>query len=657
MGYTQALFAPARIPVMPNPSLTLDAIANTNCNFLICVPTFLDAWVNDENATVILKRMKGITANECDEAQRLAPNRAAFPWINDNFLRNTGRKGAIGVTRKKLCPVGHQEATGGGRLDHLVVFGSADSHRSQRYITCTEVLVPSSLLQPPPLTNISTMPSVFEYSFEDHGHKFATKFSTGLLINGKWVDGSNGTTIDVVNPTTGKVVTKISEGTDKDVDLAVQAAQKAYDTAWGLNVSGVKRGQILIKIAELIERDIDEIAAVEALDNGKAFTIAKGFDASEAAACFRYYGGWADKHHGKVAEIDDSRLAYTRHEPIGVVGQIIPWNFPLLMFAWKLAPALATGNTVVIKPSEFTPLSALRVASLFKEAGLPDGVVNVVSGYGQTVGAAISSHMKIEKVAFTGSTAVGRTIMKAAASSNLKNVTLELGGKSPNIIFNDADLEAAVRWAAFGIFFNHGQTCCAGSRVFVQAGVYDKFVELFTAHVNKLKVGDPFKSETFQGPQVSQIQFDRIMGYIESGKAQGATVATGGERHGTEGFFIQPTVFTDVKPDMKIIQEEIFGPVVAIAKFEDEDDIIRQANDSIYGLAAAVFSRDVSRALGVAHKLHAGTVWVNCYNKLNNQMPFGGFKQSGIGRELGEYALANYTSVKSVHVNLTEPAP
>ncbi|CAE6371961.1 unnamed protein product [Rhizoctonia solani] len=477
------------------------------------------------------------------------------------------------------------------------------------------------------------MPSIFEYNFEDHGHKFATKFSTGLLIGGKWVDGSNNTTIDVVNPTTGKVIAKISEGTEKDVDLAVQAAQKAYDTTWGLNVSGVDRGKILMKIAQLIERDIEEIAAVEALDNGKAFSIAKAFDASEAAACFRYYGGWADKHH------------------------IIPWNFPLLMFAWKLAPALATGNTVIIKPSEFTPLSALRVAALFEEAGLPAGVVNVVSGYGQTVGAAISSHMKIEKVAFTGSTAVGRTIMKAAAASNLKNVTLELGGKSPNIIFNDADLEAAVRWAAFGIFFNHGQTCCAGSRVFVQAGVYDKFVELFTAHVNKLKVGDPFKSETFQGPQVSQVQFDRIMGYIESGKSQGATVATGGERLGTEGYFIQPTVFTDVKPDMKIIQEEIFGPVVAIAKFEDEDDIIRQANDSIYGLAAAVFSRDISRALNIAHKLHAGTVWVNCYNKLNNQMPFGGFKQSGIGRELGEYALANYTNIKSVHVNLTEPAP
>ncbi|QRV76971.1 aldehyde dehydrogenase family protein [Ceratobasidium sp. AG-Ba] len=471
------------------------------------------------------------------------------------------------------------------------------------------------------------MPSVFDYSFDNHGHPIKVSFNTGLFIDGKFVDGSKGTTIDVINPSTGKLITKVSEGTEKDVDLAVKAAQKAYDTAWGLNVSGVKRGQILIKIAELIERDIDEIAAVEALDNGK------------------------------VVEIDDSRLGYTRHEPIGVVGQIIPWNFPLLMFAWKLAPALATGNTIVIKTSEFTPLSALRVTALFHEAGVPAGVVNLVTGYGNTVGAAISSHMHIEKVAFTGSTLVGRTIMKAAAASNLKNVTLELGGKSPNIIFNDADLEAAVRWAAFGIFFNHGQCCCAGSRVFVQSGVYDQFVEKFTAHVAKLKVGDPFKSDTFQGPQVSQIQFDRIMGYIESGKSQGAKVAIGGERYGTEGYFIKPTVFTDVKPDMKIIQEEIFGPVVAIAKFEDEDDIIRQANDSIYGLAAAVFSRDVSRALGVAHKLHAGTVWVNCYNKLNNQMPFGGFKQSGIGRELGEYALSNYTSVKAVHVNLTEPAP
>ncbi|QRW05869.1 aldehyde dehydrogenase family protein [Ceratobasidium sp. AG-Ba] len=471
------------------------------------------------------------------------------------------------------------------------------------------------------------MPSVFDYSFDNHGHPIKVSFNTGLYIDGKFVDGSNKSTIDVINPSTGKVITKVSEGTEKDVDLAVKAAQKAYDTAWGLNVSGVNRGKILIRIAELIERDIDEIAAVEALDNGK------------------------------VAEIDDTRLGYTRHEPIGVVGQIIPWNFPLLMFAWKLAPALATGNTIVIKTSEFTPLSALRVAALFEEAGLPAGVVNLVTGYGNTVGAAISSHMHIEKVAFTGSTLVGRTIMKAAAASNLKNVTLELGGKSPNIIFNDADLDAAVRWAAFGIFFNHGQCCCAGSRVFVQSGVYDQFVEKFTAHVAKLKVGDPFKSDTFQGPQVSQIQFDRIMGYIESGKSQGAKVAIGGERHGTEGYFIKPTVFTDVKPDMKIIQEEIFGPVVAIAKFEDEADIIRQANDSIYGLAAAVFSRDISRALGVAHKLHAGTVWVNCYNKLNNQMPFGGFKQSGIGRELGEYALSNYTSVKAIHVNLTEPAP
>ncbi|KAB5593555.1 Aldehyde dehydrogenase [Ceratobasidium theobromae] len=501
------------------------------------------------------------------------------------------------------------------------------------------------------------MPSVFEYDFTPEGHNIKTKFSTGLYINGKFVDGNSGKTIDVVNPTTGKVITAVSEGNDKDVDAAVKAAQNAYDTVWGLNVSGVQRGKILIKLAELIERDIDEIAAVEALDNGKAFTIAKGFDASEAAACFRYYGGWADKVHGKVAEIDESRLAYTRHEPIGVVGQIIPWNFPLLMFAWKLAPALATGNTIVIKPSEFTPLSALRIAALFEEAGLPAGVVNVVTGYGPTVGAAISSHMHIEKVAFTGSTVVGRTIMKAAAASNLKNVTLELGGKSPNIIFDDADLEAAVRWAAFGIFFNHGQTCCAGSRVYVQAGVYDKFVPMFTEHIKKLKVGNPFKSETFQGPQVSQIQFDRIMGYIETGKSQGATCALGGKRHGNEGFFIEPTVFTDVKHDMKIAQEEIFGPVVAVVKFTDEADIVRQANDSVYGLAAAVFSRDISRALSVAHKLHAGTVWVNCYNKLNNQMPFGGFKQSGIGRELGEYALSNYTNVKALHVNLTESPP
>jgi len=323
------------------------------------------------------------------------------------------------------------------------------------------------------------------------------------------------------------------------------------------------------------------------------------------------------------------------------------------MFAWKLAPALACSNTIVLKPSEFTSLTALRMCSLIAKAGFPPGVVNVVLGYGPTVGQAISEHPRIDKVAFTGSTLVGRSVMKAAAGSNLKNVTLELGGKSPTVVFDDADLEQAVNWTAHGIYFNHGQVCCAGSRIFVQSKVYDAFVSKFTAKSKSLKIGDPFQSDTYQGPQVSQQQYDRIMSYIESGKQQGATLHLGGARHGKEGYFIEPTIFTDVKPGMKIVQEEIFGPVGCVAKFENEADIIAMANDTMYGLAAAVFSRDITRALGTAHKIKAGTVWVNCTNTLNSQIPFGGFKQSGIGRELGEYALANYTNVKSVICNLT----
>ncbi|KAG8936257.1 aldehyde dehydrogenase (NAD(P)(+)) ald5 [Tulasnella sp. 419] len=497
------------------------------------------------------------------------------------------------------------------------------------------------------------MPGTFEYDFTSHGSwEGKTSFSTGLFIDGKFVDGVDGKVIEVVNPSNGKPICKVSEGNEKDIDLAVQAAQKAYDTVWGLKTPGHRRGVLLMKLANLIEENADELAALETLDNGKAFSIAKSFDVTQAAAVLRYYAGWSDKYAGKVAEVDDTKLGYTRHEPIGVVGQIIPWNFPIYMLSWKLGPALATGNAVVLKPSEFTPLTAIRVAHLINEAGFPPGVVNIVTGYGATAGSAISSHTAIEKVAFTGSTLVGRMIMKAAAESNLKKVTLELGGKSPNIIFDDADLDQAVKWAAFGIFFNHGQCCCAGSRVFVQESIYDKFMAKFTEHIKSLKVGDPFHPETFQGPQVSQVQFDRIMGYIEKGKSEGATVVMGGGRHGDEGYFIQPTVFADVTPDMTIVKEEIFGPVIAVAKFKDDSDIIKKANDSVYGLAAAVFSQNISRALSVAHALHAGTVWVNCYNKLNVQLPFGGYKMSGIGRELGEYALANYTNVKAIHVNL-----
>ncbi|KAL8277189.1 hypothetical protein RQP46_010437 [Phenoliferia psychrophenolica] len=473
-------------------------------------------------------------------------------------------------------------------------------------------------------------------------------FQTGLFIHNEFVQGEGGKTIDVVNPTTGKVIAAVSEASAKDVDLAVDAAEKAFKTVWGEKVPGHARGKMLMDLATLFEENADTLASIESLDNGKAYSFSRGFDVSEAAACLRYYGGWADKDHGKVIEVNDSKMAYTRHEPIGVVGQIIPWNFPILMFAWKVGPVLATGNCIVIKVAETTPLSAMFAATLIAKI-FPPGVVNIITGYGNITGAAISSHMRISKVAFTGSTLVGRTIMKAAATSNLKN--------SPNVIFDDADIEQAAGWATFGLFFNHGQTCSAGSRVYVQEGIYDKFLALLTQKVEALKVGSPFAADTFQGPQTSKLQYDRIMAHVQSGKEEGATVHTGGERHGTEGFFIQPTIFTNVKPHMRIVKEEIFGPVVVVSKFKDEADIIAQANDSMYGLAAAVFSRDITRAISTANKLQAGTVWVNCYNQLHSQVPFGGFKQSGIGRELGAYALANYTSVKAVHINLHAPSP
>ncbi|KAI6042816.1 aldehyde dehydrogenase [Pisolithus marmoratus] len=496
------------------------------------------------------------------------------------------------------------------------------------------------------------MPTVFTHEFNTPVYKGKVCFNTGLFINGQFVDGSDRTTIDVVNPTNGKVITSVSEGTQKDVDLAVDAAEKAFETTWGLNCPGNKRGLLLSKLASLMEEHTDEFSALEALNNGKAFNFARHADIAAAIDCVRYWAGWADKISGRVIETTEEQLTYTRHEPIGVVGQIIPWNFPLIMFAWKIAPALATGNTVVLKPSEFTPLTAIRMCHLVKEAGFPPGVLNVVTGYGGTVGNAISSHMRIHKIAFTGSTLVGRKIMEAAAKSNLKNITLELGGKSPNIIFNDADIEQAVNWAMFGVFFNQGQCCVAGSRIFVQEGIYDEFLKRFTEKTRSIKVGDPFAPDTFQGPQVSKIQYDRIMAYIDSGKKDGAKVHIGGERHGNEGYFIQPTIFLDTKPDMRIVKEEIFGPVSVVIKFKDEEDVVRQANDTVYGLAAAVFTRDVNRAITTAHKLKAGTVWVNCYSVMTPNVPFGGFKQSGIGREMGEYALNHYTEVKAVNVNL-----
>ncbi|PGH17434.1 aldehyde dehydrogenase [Polytolypa hystricis UAMH7299] len=472
----------------------------------------------------------------------------------------------------------------------------------------------------------------------------------GLFINNEFVKAVDGRTFETINPHNEKPIVAVQEATEKDVDIAVAAARTAFEGPWK-NVTPSDRGRMLVKLADLFEENVATLAAIEALDNGKAFSIAK-LDIANAAGCLRYYGGWADKIHGKVIDTDPETFNYTRHEPVGVCGQIIPWNFPLLMWAWKIGPAVATGNTVVMKTAEQTPLSALYASKLIVEAGFPPGVINVLSGFGKVAGAAISSHMDIDKIAFTGSTIVGRQILQAAAKSNLKKVTLELGGKSPNIIFNDADIENAISWVNFGIYFNHGQCCCAGSRILVEEGIYDKFLERFKARALKNKVGDPFHAETFQGPQISQIQFDKIMGYIEEGKAAGAKVEVGGERHGSEGFYIQPTIFSNVTDDMKIVKEEIFGPVCSIQKFTNEADAIKIANNTTYGLAAAVHTTNLNTAFRVSNALKAGTVWVNNYNMLSYQTPFGGFKESGIGRELGEYALDNYTQVKSVRIRL-----
>lgn len=407
----------------------------------------------------------------------------------------------------------------------------------------------------------------------------------GLFINNEFVKGVEGKTFETINPTNEKSIVAVHEATEKDVDVAVKVARATFEGAWR-KVTPSDRGKMLTKLADLFEREMETLAAIEALDNGKAVTMAK-IDVANAAGCLRYYGGWADKIHGQTIDTNSETLSYTRHEPIGVCGQIIPWNFPLLMWAWKIGPAVAAGNTVVMKTAEQTPLSALYACKLIIEAGFPAGVINVISGFGRTAGAAISSHMDIDKVAFTGSTLVGRTILQAAAKSNLKKVTLELGGKSPNIVFNDADIDNAISWSNFGIFFNHGQCCCAGSRLLVQEGIYDQFVARFKERAAKNKLGNPFEQETFQGPQVSQLQFDRIMNYINHGKQEGATVALGGGRHGEEGYFIQPTVFTDVTTEMKISQEEIFGPVITVQKFKDEAEAIKIGNGTSYGRVTA----------------------------------------------------------------------
>ena len=473
-----------------------------------------------------------------------------------------------------------------------------------------------------------------------------------LLIANRWVASESGKTFATINPTTGEEICQVAEADAADVERAVRAARTAFEHGPWRNMRASERGRLLHRLADLIESNGDELARLESLDNGKPVSVAKAVDVAKTVACYRYFGGWADKVHGKTIPIDGDFLCYTRHEPMGVVGQIIPWNFPMLMMAWKLAPALATGNTVVLKPAEQTPLSALRISELILEAGFPEGVVNVLPGFGPTAGAAIASHMDVDKVAFTGSTEVGHLIMEAAAKSNLKPVTLELGGKSPNIIFADVDLDAAVEGAHMGLFSNQGQSCCAGSRVFVEETIHDEFVERSIARASKRVVGDPFDPNTELGPLVDQTQFDRVMGYIDSGRRECATLACGGSRIGNRGYFIRPTVFADVQDDMQIAREEIFGPVMSIISFKNLDEVIARANRTKYGLAAAVWTRDIKKALAVANGVRAGTVWVNCYNVLDTRAPFGGFKQSGIGRELGEYGLQQYTQVKAVIAKL-----
>ncbi len=482
--------------------------------------------------------------------------------------------------------------------------------------------------------------------------KPAAKIKPGkMLINGKWVKSVSGRTFKAINPATGKVITNIAEGDRRDVNLAVKAARKAFESGPWSKMDARDRGRILANVAKLIEDNHEELARLETLDNGKPIKESRAVDVPYTADTFFYYAGWADKIHGETIPVRGNMLNYTLREPVGVIGQIIPWNFPLLMAAWKLGPALSAGNTVVLKPAEDTSLSALRLGELFQEAGLPDGVLNIVTGYGKSAGAALVRHVDVDKVAFTGSTVTGKDIVRASADT-VKRLSLELGGKSPNIVFADADIEAAVQGALMGIFFNQGEVCCAGSRLFVERKIHDKFLDKMVSSASKMRVGDPFNPRTDMGALVSQTQFDKVMGYIETGKDEGAELRCGGEALKGDGHFVKPTIFDNVKSNMKIAREEIFGPVVSTLTFRNIDEVIRSGNQTEYGLAAAVWTRDIGKAHAVAKRLRAGTVWINTYNAFDCGSPFGGFKQSGYGRELGLHALELYTQVKSVWVNL-----
>jgi len=476
-----------------------------------------------------------------------------------------------------------------------------------------------------------------------------------LFINGQWTDAASGKTFETPNPATGETLARVAEGDAEDINQAVRAARAAFDGPWS-RMTPSERGRIIWRIGDLILAHTDELAQLESLDNGKPFAVAQAADVPLAADLFHYMAGWATKIEGNTINISVPYMpganfhSYTLREPVGVVGQIIPWNFPLLMAAWKLGPALATGNCVVLKPAEQTPLTALRLAELIAEAGVPDGVVNVVTGFGETAGAALAAHDDVDKVAFTGSTEVGRLIVKAAAG-NLKKVSLELGGKSPNIVFEDA-VDGAIEGAANAIFFNHGQCCVAGSRLYVHQSRFDEVVGGVAEIAKSIKLGSGMEAGTQMGPLVSEEQLQRVSSYLESGKAEGATAVVGGGRFGDRGFFIEPTVLTNTHGQMKVVREEIFGPVVVAAPFSDLDEIAAQANDTEYGLGAGIWTKDISKAHALAKKIRAGTVWINCYNVFDASLPFGGYKQSGWGREMGHEVLEAYTEVKAVTTQL-----
>lgn len=476
-----------------------------------------------------------------------------------------------------------------------------------------------------------------------------------MLIRGQWVEAASGKTFNTINPSTGEVLAKVAEGDSEDINRAVAAARKAFEGGSWPKLTPSQRGRLLLKLADLIEQNAEELAQLETLDNGKPIKYSRGGDVPLTADHFRYFAGWATKLEGETIPVSiPNMFTYTLREPVGVVGQIIPWNFPLQMASWKLAPALACGNTVILKPAEQTPLTALRLGELICEAGFPEGVVNIVPGFGETAGAALAAHHDVDKIAFTGSTEVGKKILQASVG-NLKKVTLELGGKSPNIIFPDADMKYAVRGSLNAIFFNQGQVCTAGSRLFVQKSVYDQVVSGLTDAASKMKLGQGIDPTTELGPVVSQEQLERVMGYIKTGKREGATSTTGGERAGgdlAQGYFVQPTIFDSVRDDMTIAREEIFGPVVVALPFEEIEEVAARANTSIYGLAAGIWTSDVKKVHKLAAALKAGVIWVNTYNQFDAAAPFGGYKQSGYGREMGHAVLDAYTQIKTVWINL-----